>query len=298
MQRTLTIQLLVALLAATAVSTMALATDSPSTVPLWPGNAPVGDGTYEAVTSELKIYLPPPDKATGAAVVICPGGGYIRHVVDREGYPIADWLTGEWDRRHPVGVSSARRPYVGAASRCPARHPVHTREGRGVEDRSAAHRHPWLLGRWSVASSAGTHFDAGRAGNADPIEGVSCRPDFMLLVYPVVTMGEKTHELSKTKLLGAKPQPELVQLFSNETQVTDQTPPAFLGPRARRHGRAAGQQPLVRRGPEGASRSGGIPRTPFRRSRFQRLPRPALGGMEAKSLAWLASQKLIPSNGP
>ena len=52
----------------------------------------MGDGVYETVASELKVYLPPPDKATGAAVVICPGGGYIRHVVDREGYPIADWL--------------------------------------------------------------------------------------------------------------------------------------------------------------------------------------------------------------
>ncbi len=93
MKHALAIQLLVALLATAAVSSTALAADSPSTVPLWPGKAAVGAGTCETVASELKVQLPPLDNPTGAAVVICPGGGYIRHVVDREGYPIADWLT-------------------------------------------------------------------------------------------------------------------------------------------------------------------------------------------------------------
>lgn len=79
-----------------------------------------------------------------------------------------------------------------------------------------------------VASTAGTHFDAGRADHADPIERHSCRPDFMLLVYPLITMGDQSHAGSKAKLLGADPKPELVRLFSNETQVTRETPPAFL----------------------------------------------------------------------
>jgi acetyl esterase/lipase len=79
-----------------------------------------------------------------------------------------------------------------------------------------------------VASTAGTHFDAGSARAADPIERLSCRPDFIVLVYPVVTMKAKTHGLSKSKLLGEAPKPELVELFSNETQVTEHTPPAFL----------------------------------------------------------------------
>ena len=89
MKPALTSQLLVALFAAATVSTAA---DSPIKLRLWPGKATVGDGSYETVESELKVYLPPSDKTTGTAVVICPGGGYIRHVVDREGYPIADWL--------------------------------------------------------------------------------------------------------------------------------------------------------------------------------------------------------------
>lgn len=72
------------------------------------------------------------------------------------------------------------------------------------------------------------HFDDGNPKAADPIERVSCRPDFMVLIYPVITMGDKTHNGSRIHLLGKDPKPELVQLFSTEQQVTDQTPPAFL----------------------------------------------------------------------
>lgn len=197
-------------------------------VPLWPGKAPIGDGTYEPTASEVKIYLPTSDKATGAAVVICPGGGYIRHVVDREGYPIAAWLNAHGvaaillTYRLPEG-----RSYVPLLD---AQRAIRLTRVHATEWKLDPHR-VGILGFSAgghVASTAGTHFDAGRAGDADPVERVSCRPDFLLLVYPVVTMGEKTHAGSKAKLLGADPKPELVQLFSNETQVTDQTPPAFL----------------------------------------------------------------------
>jgi acetyl esterase/lipase len=79
-----------------------------------------------------------------------------------------------------------------------------------------------------LASTAGTHFDDGDPAAADPSERVSSRPDFVILVYPVVTMGELTHRGSKRNLLGADPKPELVELFSNERQVTERTPPMFL----------------------------------------------------------------------
>ena len=79
-----------------------------------------------------------------------------------------------------------------------------------------------------LASTAGTHFDDGDPKAAAPVARLSCRPDFTLLVYPVVTMGELTHGGSKKNLLGPDPKPELVQLFSNEKQVTDKTPPTFL----------------------------------------------------------------------
>jgi len=79
-----------------------------------------------------------------------------------------------------------------------------------------------------LASTADTHFDAGDPKAKDPIERESCRPDFAVLVYPVVTMTESTHGGSKNNLLGPEPKPELIELFSNEKQVTDQTPPTFL----------------------------------------------------------------------
>ena len=79
-----------------------------------------------------------------------------------------------------------------------------------------------------LASTAGTHFDAGDSKADDPVERVSCRPDFMILVYPVITMDKSTHGGSRRNLLGNEPTPELIKLFSNEKQVTAKTPPAFL----------------------------------------------------------------------
>ena len=75
-------------------------------VPLWPaGKAPIGDSKTEDCTKELEVFLPPADKANGAAIVLCPGGGYIRHVTEREGYPIAQWLT-----EHGIACVILERP--------------------------------------------------------------------------------------------------------------------------------------------------------------------------------------------
>jgi acetyl esterase/lipase len=79
-----------------------------------------------------------------------------------------------------------------------------------------------------LASTAGTHFDDGDAKAEDPVAKSSCRPDFMILVYPVITMGEKGHGGSRNNLLGKQPDKKLIELFSNEKQVTEKTPPAFL----------------------------------------------------------------------
>ena len=278
---TLTFRLLVALSATTTVSATAPAADVSIKVSLWPGKAPVGDGSYETVTTELKVYLPSPEKAVGAAIVVCPGGGYIRHVMDREGYPIAAWLNAHGiaavllEYRLPEG-----RPWVPLLD---AQRAVRMTRLKATEWKVDP-EHIGILGFSAgghVASTAGTHFDAGRADDSDPVERVSCRPDFMLLVYPVVTMGEKTNEPTKAKLLGANPKPELVKLFSNEAQVTDRTP-RLSSPTRERHVRAAGEQPRFRCGPQGASRPGGIPRTAFRRPRAERLQGPALGGVEGE----------------
>ena len=218
--------LLLSLLAACAAPTPTR--PSSFMVRLWPGPPPVGDGTTDAFPTDLLVYLPAADVNTRAAVVICPGGGYIRHVLDREGFPIAEWLTSK-------GIAALILTY-----RLPEGRPAvplldAQRALRTVRANAAA----WdidpakvgILGFSAgghVASTAGTHFDAGRPADADPVERLSSRPDFMLLVYPVVTMGEHTHALSKQKLLGAKPTPELVRWYSNEEQVTPRTPPAFL----------------------------------------------------------------------
>ena len=80
-----------------------------------------------------------------------------------------------------------------------------------------------------LASSAGTHFDAGKPDATDPIERLSCRPDFMVLIYPVITLTEpSTHVGSRQNLLGDHPDPKLVESLSSEKQVTPQTPPTFL----------------------------------------------------------------------
>ena len=80
-----------------------------------------------------------------------------------------------------------------------------------------------------LASTAGTHFDAGKADAEDPIDRVSCRPDFMVLAYPVISMEDGlTHGGSRRNLLGDKPDAKLIEEFSNEKQVTAKTPPTFI----------------------------------------------------------------------
>ena len=79
-----------------------------------------------------------------------------------------------------------------------------------------------------LASTLLTHFDQGNSNANDPIEKQSSRPDLGILCYPVITMGDKTHQGSKKNLLGDHPSEELVKLLSNELQVTKETPPTFL----------------------------------------------------------------------
>lgn len=197
-------------------------------VALWPDQAPNGDGTSEKVDLHLKVYLPPEGKANGAAVVICPGGGYIRHVTDREGYPIAEWFNA-----HGIAAIILEYRLPEGRSLVPlldAQHAIRLVRFSAAKWKIDPHR-IGILGFSAgghVASTADTHFDLGKPEAADPIEKQSCRPDFAILVYPVVTMGDNSHQGSKAKLLGASPNPELVRLFSNELQVSDNTPPTFL----------------------------------------------------------------------
>jgi acetyl esterase/lipase len=197
-------------------------------VVLWPQGAPGALGSAPEDVPTLTPFLAPKEKATGAAVVICPGGGY-GHLADHEGRPVAEWL-------NTIGVTAFVLKYrLGPRYHHPVMLQDAARAVRLVRARAAE----WGLDPARVgilgfsagghlASTAGTHFDAGKSDAADPVERVSSRPDVMILVYPVITMRERTHAGSKKNLLGDNPTPELVALLSNEEQVTKETPPAFL----------------------------------------------------------------------
>ncbi len=197
--------------------------------PLWPGDAPGALGTTDADKPALTIWLPTQQNANGTAVVVCPGGGYGRLAMDHEGTQIADWLNAR-------GIAAFILKYrLGPRYRHPAPLADAQRAIRMVRHNAMEFRvAPDRIGIWGfsagghLASTAGTHFDSGNPEAPDPIDRASSRPDFMILSYPVITMTEFTHAGSRRNLLGDNPDPKLVALLSNETQVTAQTPPAFL----------------------------------------------------------------------
>jgi len=219
---------MLATLAAIALGFARVVAGEPIRLSLWPGEAPLGDGKAEKVNVPVTVHLPDTSKSTGTAMVICPGGGYGGRVVEGEGHGIARWLNANGiagvvlEYRLPAG--NYHRPLLDAQ-----------RAIRLVRARAAEWKlDPERIGivgfsaGGHLASTAGTHFDSGHQQSSDAVERQSCRPDFMVLVYPVITMGEKTHGGSRRNLLGPSPSAELIDLFSNEKQVTGKTPPAFL----------------------------------------------------------------------
>lgn len=196
---------------------------------LWPEGAPGALGTDEKDRPTLTPYLAEAGRMTGAAVVVCPGGGY-GGLAPHEGKDYAIWL-------NELGIHAFVLKYrLGSHG---YRHP------RMLEDAARAvrlvrHR----AGEWKVdvqrvgimGSSAGghlastllTHFDAGTPDAADAVDRHSSRPDLGILCYPVITLGEFTHAGSRRNLLGENPAPDLVELLSNEKQVTPRTPPTFV----------------------------------------------------------------------
>jgi acetyl esterase/lipase len=195
---------------------------------LWPAGTPGAVGKEPADIPTLTPFLPPKEKATGAAVIVCPGGGYSR-LADHEGGPVAEWL-------NTLGITAFVLKYrVGPRYGHPAPLMDGARAVRTVRARAAE----WgldperigILGFSAgghLASTVGTHFDAGKPDAPDPIERAGSRPDLMILIYPVITMRELTHAGSRKNLIGPSPSAEMVALLSNEEQVTKETPPAFL----------------------------------------------------------------------
>ena len=199
---------------------------APEVIKLWPeGKAPVGSGEFEAANATITIFRP--KKPNGTAIVICPGGGYGR-VVGGEGAPIARWLNTQGivgvvlNYRLPKGNPQRPLSDVQQALRM-TRHQAESWNLKpdriGVMGFSAGGH---------LASMAATRFDLGDGKTADPLQRESCRPNFAILVYPVITMGPDTHGGSRNNLLGPKPGEKLIRLYSNELQVTEESPPTFL----------------------------------------------------------------------
>jgi acetyl esterase/lipase len=197
---------------------------------LWPDGAPGASGTEDIDKPALTPYVVPPGRGVGTAVVVCPGGGYSHLAMDHEGDQVARWLNSlgvtAFVLRYRLGPKYHHPIELGDAQRA-----IRTVRARAAEYRVATDR-IGIMGFSAgghLASTAGTHFDAGNASAADPIERAGSRPDFLVLGYPVISFTTPyTHRGSLRSLLGDNPDPKLVEGLSNELQVTAQTPPTFL----------------------------------------------------------------------
>lgn len=182
----------------------------------------------------IEVYLPSRQNATGQAVVVCPGGGYGILAYDWEGTDIAKWLNAN-------GIAAIVLKYRLPNSKSnidPKLSPLldAQRALRTVRANAAK----WNIKKDKIgimgfsagghlASTAGTHFDNGNPNAADSIDRQSSRPDFMILMYPVITMlRQSMHQGSRNNLIGNNADSATIKNYSNELQVTKETPPTFL----------------------------------------------------------------------
>lgn len=213
------------------------------TIPLYekavPGMLPVAsEETYDSIRQHafkvtnpsLTIYLPHKSTATGAAVIVCPGGGYGMLVMGTEGHAIAKYFADH-------GVAAFALKY-----RLPDEKKIVDKSIAPFQDAQRAiqivrsRAKEWgidtarvgILGFSAgghLAATASTHF---REPVITAVPGIGVRPSFSVLVYPVISMSSLGHAGSAKNLLGENPSVARIQSFSNEEQVTPETPPAFL----------------------------------------------------------------------
>jgi acetyl esterase/lipase len=198
---------------------------------LWAGRAPLQAGDDPKVdVPTVTVFLPPPGKASGAAMVVMPGGGY-DHLSPREGLPTAQWLAGN-------GIAAfVLKSRVGPKYH----HPAEMNDAQRAIRYVRAHAAGWDLDPARVgiigfsagghlASTAATHYDSGDSGATDPVERASSRPDLQILVYPVVSLSEEAivHKSSRTMLVGTQPDAATLEFLSGEKHVAPDAPPAFV----------------------------------------------------------------------
>jgi acetyl esterase/lipase len=213
-----------------AVTLAAAALAEPAPAPLWPDKAPLqeGDAPYDIPT--LTAYPLPDASAPTTAVVVCPGGGYGNLADDHEGTQIAEWLNKNGIAafilryrhapayQHPTPITDARRALRTVRAK--------------AEEWNVAPDRIGIIGFSAgghLTATASTQFEPGDPNAEDPIERVSSRPDFSILMYPVITMTDPyTHTGSRTNLLGKDASQEIIDKMSAEKNVTKDTPPAFI----------------------------------------------------------------------
>lgn len=187
---------------------------------------------YKNITQPtLTAFLPDTDKSTGTSVIICPGGGYIVVAITHEGFQIAEAF-------QKMGVAAFVLRY-----RLPSDQTMVDKNVGPLQDAQRAiqivktNAKQWNLDTAKVgiigfsagghlASSVGTHFQRDYISNK---QGISFRPAFMILGYPVISFADSlTHMGSRNNLIGKNPSPEKIKEYSNELQVTANTPPTFI----------------------------------------------------------------------
>ena len=198
-------------------------------LPLWMNGAPGAKGKKPEDTPTLTPFLVKQENNTKAAIIICPGGGY-GGLAQHEGKTYAQFL-----QKH--GINAFVLKYrLGSAG---YRHPIMLMDAARAIRTVRTKSNKWNIDPNKIGimgSSAGghltstmiTHFDNGDPKARDLIDQASSRPDLGILCYPVITMGEFTHQGSKRNLLGDNPPEELVDLLSSEKQVKKNTPPTFI----------------------------------------------------------------------
>lgn len=199
---------------------------------LWSGTAPLAVGDSKWDKPNLTVHMAA--KPNGAAVVICPGGGYGNLANDHEGKQVAEYFNGLGVHAFVLQYRIAKDDRKGPLGKAPlldAQRAIRMVRSMAAEKKFDPQR-VGLMGFSAgghLASTAGTHFDDGDQAASDPIDRVSCRPDFLILAYPVISMEQGvTHGGSRRNLFGDKPTEEQIAEFSNDRKVTDKTPPTFL----------------------------------------------------------------------